>query len=171
MIFEVSFLCLLHAMLTAASHNWHKICGANLKRHTTNAPGTFACGSFTNIVYFLLDLRLKHLRVSDTYQQVFNHLDEAWTVSPELFEELWEFVCWMYASSITTCEVTELRYHIFDAKDGDVESSRLAKSVPTCTSSAQTIKLWFGDSVLGVSWLCQIERDMDGPQMIMPVSP
>ena len=107
---------------------------------------------------------LKHLRASDTHQQVFKQLDEDETVSSELFEKLGKLVCWMYASSTTTCEVTELRCHSFGAKHGDVELSWLAKTFSTCTSSTRNIKLRFGESVLGVNRLCHIERDMGGPQ-------
>ena len=59
------------------------------------------------------------------------HLGEAWTTRPTVFEESDEFACGMYASSATTCEVPELRYYIFCAKHGDVESNRL----PPCKDS------------------------------------
>jgi len=68
---------------------------------------------------------LKLLKESKIYQQAFKQLGEEWDVSKDLFDKMQEFVCRMYASTSTICEVDELRYHLFYAKRGEVESSQL----------------------------------------------
>ncbi len=42
-----------------------------------------------------------------------------------MFDKMQEFVCRLYASASTICEVNELWYHLFCVKRGEVESSQM----------------------------------------------
>ena len=44
----------------------------------------------------------------------------------DLFTLLQEFVCKMYASHISLCKVSDLRYQLLRVKKGDVDSSQLS---------------------------------------------
>lgn len=46
-------------------------------------------------------------------------------MSDELFQEIEQFTCCMYIPNSSTVEVNELRYQLFCAKRGEVESSQL----------------------------------------------
>ena len=61
----------------------------------------------------------------ETYQQAFSSLGISWDVSQELFQQLQAITCHMYLSSTSTTEVNKLRYQLFCAKRGEVESSQL----------------------------------------------
>ena len=52
---------------------------------------------------------------------------KAWVLSEELFTLLQEFVCKMYASKTSLCDVNDLKYQLFRVKKGDVESSQPCK--------------------------------------------
>ena len=52
-------------------------------------------------------------------------LGKAWVLSLELFTLLQEFVCKIYASQTSLCDVNDLRNQLFRVKKGDVDSSQL----------------------------------------------
>ena len=68
---------------------------------------------------------LKLLEESETYKKAFKHLGEGLNVSTNLFGKLQEFVCRMYASTFTICDVNEL-HHLFCSKRSEVDSSQLS---------------------------------------------
>lgn len=68
---------------------------------------------------------LKLLKKNEKHQDTFKELGQSWNVSQELSENIEEFVCQLYASSTSTHDVNELRYNLFCAKRGEVESSQL----------------------------------------------
>ncbi|KAG0717882.1 hypothetical protein GWK47_053560 [Chionoecetes opilio] len=68
---------------------------------------------------------LKQVKMDKTYQDAFHELGRSWEVSPELFEKLQEITCHMYLPSTHTTEVNKLRYELFCARRGEVESSQL----------------------------------------------
>ena len=68
---------------------------------------------------------LKQVKMNKTYQDAFHELGRSWEVSPELFEKLQEITCHMYLPSTHTTEVNKLRYELFCARRGEVESSQL----------------------------------------------
>ena len=70
-------------------------------------------------------IALKQMKSNKTYQEAFSHLGQSWDVSTELFEKLQEITCHMYIPSTNTSNVNDLRYQIFCAKRGQVESSQL----------------------------------------------
>ena len=52
-------------------------------------------------------------------------LGQDWELSPELFQVLQEYTCRLYAPKSDVSQVNELRYRLFRAKRGDVESGQL----------------------------------------------
>eukprot|EP00745_Piridium_sociabile_P027749 TRINITY_DN44663_c0_g1_i3.p1 TRINITY_DN44663_c0_g1~~TRINITY_DN44663_c0_g1_i3.p1 ORF type:complete len:1606 (-),score=395.32 TRINITY_DN44663_c0_g1_i3:590-5317(-) len=68
---------------------------------------------------------LKLLKKDISFQETFYQLGQSWDVSEELFERVQQFTCQMYTAGSSTTEVNELRYQLFCAKRGEVESSQL----------------------------------------------
>ena len=63
-----------------------------------------------------------------TYQETFSQVVQSWDVQPQQFEKLHQFTCRVYVAASSTTEVNDLRYQLFCAKRGEIESS----SVPPC---------------------------------------
>ncbi len=74
---------------------------------------------------------LKLMKKNTTFQETFHQLGQSWDLSPQLFQKLEEFTCRLYFASSCTDEVNVLRYQLFCAKRGEVESSQL----PPCKDS------------------------------------
>jgi len=68
---------------------------------------------------------LKQMKSNETYQEAFSELGRSWEVSTDLFQQLKEITCHMYLPSTNTREVNQLRYQLFCARRGEVESSQL----------------------------------------------
>ena len=68
---------------------------------------------------------LKLLKKDITHQETFSQLGQAWDVSTDLFEKVQDFTCRMYAPGKSTVKVNELRYQLFCARRGEIESSQL----------------------------------------------
>ncbi|CAM4649015.1 unnamed protein product [Leuciscus chuanchicus] len=58
-------------------------------------------------------------------------LGQEWDLSPELSNELEAFTCVLYAQKASTTMINKLRYHLFCAKKGEIESQQL----PPCKDS------------------------------------
>jgi len=67
----------------------------------------------------------KQMKSNEAFQEAFNDLGQFWELSEELFLRLQMRTCKIYMPSATTTEVNKLRYQIFCAKRGEVESSQL----------------------------------------------
>ena len=67
----------------------------------------------------------KQMKASTTYQEAFSQLGQSLDVSADLFQKLQEITCHIYVSSAHTSSVNELRYQMFCARRGEVESSQL----------------------------------------------
>ena len=65
------------------------------------------------------------------YQDAFTQLGMQWTLADELMQSLEEFTCRLYATQSNITDVNELRYSLFHAKKGNVESGQL----PSCKDS------------------------------------
>ena len=61
----------------------------------------------------------------------------AWEVSEELFMELQQFTCMMYAPNSGTDDVNILRYRLFYAKKGDIVSRQLPPCQDTLRKHCQ----------------------------------
>ena len=68
---------------------------------------------------------LKLLTKSKLYQDTFLQLGVQWELSPELMDQLEVFTCRIYAPKAPTSKVNNLRYHLFCAKKGEIESHQL----------------------------------------------
>ncbi len=65
------------------------------------------------------------------FETAMKDLGSQWEIAPKTLEGLEKFVCRMYSSKSKVSKVNELRYHIFKAKKGDVESGQL----PPCNDT------------------------------------
>jgi len=68
---------------------------------------------------------LKTIKTGGTVRRAFCELGQSWEVTDELFQKLESFTCRLYAPRETVSDVSELRYRVFCAKNGDVESHQL----------------------------------------------
>ncbi|KAL2098309.1 hypothetical protein ACEWY4_007516 [Coilia grayii] len=71
---------------------------------------------------------LKLVKGSKTFQDSFKSLGTSWAVSEEVHRNMESFVCRMYAPSSSICDINDVRYMLFCAKRGEVDSS----SLPPC---------------------------------------
>ena len=74
---------------------------------------------------------LKLTKQHRQYMEIFQELGTEWEVSDELFAGLQDFTCLMYSTKPETSDVDELRYRLFCAKKGNLESSQL----PPCADT------------------------------------
>ena len=68
---------------------------------------------------------LKLLKTSRNIQNMFSRLGEEWELQPELMNELEVFTCLLYAPKGSSVKFNELRYNLFCAKKGEIESHQL----------------------------------------------
>ena len=68
---------------------------------------------------------LKLLSSSNGVQKMFAKLGQEWIVAEDLMDKLENFTCLLYASKSGTKELNSLRYHLFCAKKGGIESHQL----------------------------------------------
>ena len=76
---------------------------------------------------------LKLAKRSPAFQELFQQLGVEWELSHELFMSLQEFTCLIYSSNPGTKDVNELRYRLFCARKGELESNQL----PPCQDTLQ----------------------------------
>ena len=62
------------------------------------------------------------------YQELFAILGAQWKLTEETFQGLEQFTCRLYATRVNVTSVNKLRYHIFSAKRGDLNSCSLPPS-------------------------------------------
>lgn len=65
------------------------------------------------------------MRSNDTFREAFTRLGEEWNITDELFSTLERFACSMYSHSARSTTVNDLRYEIFQSRNGDVSSGQL----------------------------------------------
>ena len=68
---------------------------------------------------------MKLLQGNVRFQEAFTQLGKDWSLSTELFGILQEFTCRMYAMKSQVSHVNDMRYLLFRAKYGDVDSGQL----------------------------------------------
>ena len=96
------------------------MCKALLALHAFTGCDTVSCFAGRGKL-----VPLKILKGNTTFQQCFMLLGENWDISPDIFEKIQEFVCRIYISTSAVSNVNELRYQLFCAKRGDIDSSQL----------------------------------------------
>lgn len=68
---------------------------------------------------------LKYLTTDQEVQGTFRDLGKEWDVSSELMEKLETFTCRIYSPKAAVTKINDLRYRLFCAKRGDIESHQL----------------------------------------------
>ena len=68
-----------------------------------------------------LKLLISHVDNQDTFLK----LGQEWELSQELVDKLEAFTCLLYAPKLSSTRIYELRYHLFCAKKGEIESYQL----------------------------------------------
>ena len=95
-------------------------CAALIGMHSfTGCDSVSAFGGCGKVSAMKLVLKDKTLR--DTMCT----LGQEWTLTNDLFLKLQQFTCLMYSKKTTVAEVNELRYQLFRAKTGAIESGQL----------------------------------------------
>ena len=80
---------------------------------------------------------LKLMQKTRKYQELFTKLGKEWSITRDLFNVLQEFTCKLYANKCPSITVNELRFLLFRAKKGEVESGQL----PPCEDVECRIEL------------------------------
>ena len=65
---------------------------------------------------------LKLMKKDITYQETFIQVGQSWYVQPHIFQKVQQFTCPMYVAASRTTELNDLRYQLFCAKRGEIES-------------------------------------------------
>ncbi len=68
---------------------------------------------------------LKLLTSNKEHQNTFLKLGQEWDLSADLMDKLEAFTCLLYAPKVSTTKVNDLRYNLFCAKKGEIESHQL----------------------------------------------
>ncbi|KAG0711428.1 hypothetical protein GWK47_020627 [Chionoecetes opilio] len=74
---------------------------------------------------------LKLVQANDLYLQAFTDLGSSWNVPTDVFNSIQAFTCQLYAGNTKIVGAISLRYHMFCAKKGQIESGQL----PPCEDS------------------------------------
>ena len=92
----------------------------------------------------------KLMQKNRKYQDAITQLGKEWSVPGDLFNVLQEFTCTLYAARCPNATVNELRYQLFRAKKGEVESDSflLVKIASSCTVFGETTRLECGAVLL-----------------------
>ena len=96
-----------------------------------------------------LKLTKRHAR----FRELFQLVGTDWDVPDELFSRLQEFTCFMYSSNPGTKDVIDLRYRLFCAKKGDLDSNQLPPCVDRSLQSHPQIP-----SPAGHEWSLEEDR-------------
>ncbi|KAL8624540.1 hypothetical protein ACOMHN_005841 [Nucella lapillus] len=100
------------------------------------------------------------LKSNENVQQAFSDLGKDWELSGELFEKLEQFTCKLYAPKQPTTGVNELRYQLFCAKNGDIESHQLPPCQDCLWKHAQRANYQAG------LWRRCLENDPQAPDPV-----
>ena len=79
---------------------------------------------------------LKLLIDSRQFQNMFASLGEHWELSDELFEKLQSFTCTLYSAKSGTNNTNDLRYRLFCARKGEIDSHLLPPYMCRCIKEA-----------------------------------
>ena len=87
------------------------------------------------------------LTTDSNVTEMFLQVGQYWNLSPELMDQLEAFTCRIYAPKTLSTEVNTLRYHLFCAKKGEMESYQLPpyRDCLVNMHRGQTIKLQYGE--------------------------
>ena len=85
---------------------------------------------------------LQLARRNRSAQQTFQELREQWKLFDDLFLKLQKFTCQMYTSTPATEDVNTLRYMLFCAKKGEVESNQLPPCADSLRKQTKQTRVW-----------------------------
>jgi hypothetical protein len=120
---------------------------------------------------------LKLVKASPLYQEVFQELGSDWEIPPELFEKIEAFTCKLYSAKDGVGDINELRYQLFCARKGEIESfqlppcadSLMKKAQRTCYQAAVWKRSLQADpqcpSPVGKGWIMETQ---DGVEILSP---
>ena len=100
---------------------------------------------------------MKLLTTRRNIQHMFFKLGEEWNLSPELMNELEAFTCLLYAAKGASVKIKDLRYNLFCAKKGEIESHKLPPCKDCLEKHAQRVNYQAG------IWKRCLERDPQVP--------
>ncbi|KAG0711891.1 hypothetical protein GWK47_019618 [Chionoecetes opilio] len=88
------------------------------------------------------------------------NLGAPWKCTPELFEKLQEITCQHVPAIYPHTEVNKLRYELFCARRGEVESSQLppCEDCPSCMHYVQTTRLRSGGEAAETAFVATPNR-------------
>ena len=70
-------------------------------------------------------LALKIVKSDNDAKQAFTELSQSWDLSEDLFRSIEKVTCSFYSSGANASDVNDLRYNLFFAKNGEIESYQL----------------------------------------------
>jgi hypothetical protein len=108
-----------------AAHIGQEVCDALIRLHAFTGCDTVSTFAGKGKV-----TALKKISSEKAYN-IFARLGSEWNLTDILMAELERFTCCMYAPKVTTVLINELRYQLFCAKKGEIESHLL----PPCLDS------------------------------------
>ena len=97
-------------------------------------PGLHAFTGCDSVSAFAWKGKPSALKLAKQYvkfREAFQVLGTEWVVTDELFTRLQEFTCFLYSSNPGTTDINDLRYRLFCARKGDIESDQL----PPCADT------------------------------------
>ena len=100
---------------------------------------------------------LKLLTTRINIQHKFFKLGEQWNLSPELMKELEAFTCLLYSVKGASVKVNDLRYNLFCAKKGEIESHQLPPCRDCLEKHAPQVNYQAG------IWKRYLEQDLQVP--------
>jgi hypothetical protein len=103
---------------------------------------------------------LKLLTSNRETQNTFPELGQEWDLSPELMDKLEAFTCLLYAPKASSTKVNDLRYHLFCAKKGEIESHQLPPCRDCLVKHAQRANYQAG------IWRRCLEQDPEVPSPV-----
>ena len=99
---------------------------------------------------------LKLLTTSREHQDTFTKVGQEWDIPPELMDKLETFTCLLYATKASSTKINDLRYHLFCAKKGEIESHQLPPCKDCLVNHAlRATRLQYGGDVLSKNLKCQ----------------
>ena len=123
-------------------------------------PGPHAFTGCDNVSAFSGKGKLTALKVAKrrpAYQELFQQLGVEWELSNELSVRLQEFTYLMYSSNPGTRDVNVLRYRLFCARKGELESHQLPPCQVEYVSNMAQESSKFTPNPLA-HWLCMVSK-------------
>lgn len=101
------------------------VCGSDVCKAVIGMHAYTGCDSVSAFAGRGKAQALKLVISDKQTRETFTEVGEEWELSPDLLKRLEAVTCKLYASKTTTTTVNELRYQLFCAKRGEIESHQL----------------------------------------------